>query len=644
MSGWLSLLPVIPGGAAVLLALFGRRMSYAVQSILAVLSVLLVFLMAVNITLGVESFLAMEPVTWNAGAWILTKDLQALFGYYLDSLSLPLVLLITGFGTLIVTYSVQYMHGDEDSARYFASITFFIAAMLLLVIGENLFLVFLGWEGVGLASYLLIGHYWKSDYAPPAAYRAFFFNRVGDVFFLIGVFLLFDVAGTASFAGFHELLGLTSAHIVANVPFDADQLAQLQLAALFLLGGAFGKSAQMPLHVWLPDAMAGPTPVSALIHAATMVTAGVYLLARLGWLFTLAPVAMNVVFVASLITLIVAAILACMQYDVKKVLAYSTLAHLALMFLAHSANHGGAAMMHLFGHAAFKALLFLAAGSVIAFQHHEQDLRKLTGALRTMPVTRAAFWIGALGAAGFVPYVSAAFFSKEFVMHALAHPGGEAAFFGLPGAAVYWTVFVAELLGLVYIFRMLGYLEGNNKAGAHFASESGLWIRMVLGVLIVAAPAFGIFSATEGFGGAGTLYYMIAGGAAMSEPEFTTIIKNAAAGLAIGGLVFVSFYNAERRARLEQLAIFRPADVFARNFYFDDVYRMVLLQPLSRISRGAYTLIESPLVIGGVRRSGLVFVQISRFLRRLQRGLVDHYAYALVTALALMLGAALLWR
>ncbi len=642
MSGWLSLLPVIPGGAAVLLAVFGRRMSYAVQGTLAVLSVLLVFLMAVNITLGVDSFIAMEPVTWDAGAWILTKDVQALFGYYVDSLSLPLVLLITGFGTLIVAYSVQYMRGDKDSARYFASITFFIAAMLLLVIGENLFLVFLGWEGVGLASYLLIGHYWKSGYAPPAAYRAFFFNRVGDAFFLIGVFLLFDVAGTVSFAGFHELLGLTGGHIVANVPFDAEQLVQLQYAALFLLGGAFGKSAQMPLHLWLPDAMAGPTPVSALIHAATMVTAGVYLLARLDWLFTLAPVALNVVFVAALLTLIVAAILACVQYDVKKVLAYSTLSHLALMFLALSAGHSGGAVMHLFGHAAFKALLFLAAGSVIAFQHHEQDMRKLTGCLRSMPVTRLAFWIGALGAAGFVPYVSASFFSKEFVMHAVAHPAGTAAFFGLSGSVVYWIEFTAELLGLVYIFRMLGYLEGQSNAS--YAGESGLWIRLVLGVLIVVAPAFGIFSATESYGGTGTLHHMIAGSRAMSEPGLATIIKNAVAGLLIGGLVFVSFYNAERRARLEHWTVFRPARLLAHNFYFDDVYRLVLLRPLQSGARGAYNLIESPLIIGSLRRSGMLFVQLSRLLRQMQRGLVDHYAFALIAALVVMLGAALLWR
>ncbi|MEQ9365636.1 MAG: NADH-quinone oxidoreductase subunit L, partial [Leptospirales bacterium] len=412
----LPLTVVAPVAAAVILGVFGRRFAYSVQGGIAVFGVFTAFACVVALVLTRDSLLGFSPVAWYGGDWLLTDQIQAAFVLFFDRLSLLMSLLVTGFGGAIILYSVQYMDHEADTSRFFASISLFIAAMLLLVLGENLFVLFIGWEGVGLASYLLIGHYWKTDFAPPAAMRAFFVNRVGDLFFMIGVFLLFQATGTVSLPAMAQQFQLAGDFDSLAAAVDKDLL---QWSALFLLGGVFGKSAQVPLHVWLPDAMAGPTPVSALIHAATMVTSGIYLMTRLDWLYALAPAAMQVVFFASLATLLIGSTLACLQSDIKKVLAYSTLAHLGLMFLAVSAGDAPAGMMHLFAHAAFKALLFLAAGSVIYFQHHEQDLNKLRGVLKHMPITRAAFWVGAIGAAGFLPFLSASFFSKDLVMHAI---------------------------------------------------------------------------------------------------------------------------------------------------------------------------------------------------------------------------------
>ena len=320
------------------------------------------------------------PVTLDLGPWLATHGFQAALRLRLDSVALCMVLLVTFFGSVITAYSIGYMRDDREQGRFFASLNLFVAAMLTLVLSDNLVLIFLGWEGVGLCSYLLIGHYWDQPGVPLAAFRAFFVNRIGDLFFILGVFMAFAAFGTVS-------LSELRAHGPELIPGHEWEAG---MAALLLLGGAFAKSAQAPLHVWLADAMAGPTPVSALIHAATMVTAGVYLLMRLDWLYAVVPQARFIVAVCGLITLIVGAFLALTQTDIKKILAYSTLSNLALMFLALAAGSSGAAMLHLFGHAFFKALLFLSAGSVILAAHHEQDLRRLQGVLKTLPVTRIA--------------------------------------------------------------------------------------------------------------------------------------------------------------------------------------------------------------------------------------------------------------
>ncbi|MCR9143683.1 MAG: NADH-quinone oxidoreductase subunit L [bacterium] len=637
-----------PASVAVVLGVFGRRLPYAAQGGLAVLGTFTAFAAILALTLGLDSLLGFAPVAWYGGDWILTEDLQAAIVLYFDSLSLLMSLLVTGFGGAIVLYSVQYMDHEEDTSRFFASISLFIAAMMLLVLGENLFLLFIGWEGVGLASYLLIGHYWKTDFAPPAAMRAFFVNRVGDMFFMIGVFLLFQATGTVSLPAMAREFQLVGDLANSARAVDPDLL---QWAALFLLGGIFGKSAQVPLHVWLPDAMAGPTPVSALIHAATMVTSGIYLMTRLDWLYALAPAAMQVVFYASLATLLIGSTLACLQSDIKKVLAYSTLAHLALMFLAVSAGDSPAGMMHLFGHASFKALLFLAAGSVIYFQHHEQDLGRLRGVLKHMPITRAAFWVGAIGAAGFLPFASASFFSKDLVMHAIQSGHG---------AGAYWLVFLAELLGVVYMFRLLGYLESSaapaaansapaasgsstsNAAGGgdhslHSpAPESGWIIRGVLLALTIFAPIFGWLSASPGFGGSGMLYALIAKTSTMPEPALFSIAKNVSSGLVIAGLVFWLYRKSGSRPEVEsKLAQLSPVQ---RNYFFDDAYRSVILRPLELLARLGYGVLEGPLFTGMLRQTGAYFQHAARGLRVLQSGSVNQYALFFMVLLTAILG------
>lgn len=621
------LLPVAvlsPAVAAIAIALLGERLPKAVQGWVAVLGAAVSLGCVITLATSQTSTLGFEPVAWFGGDWILTADLQAAFVLYFDRVALLMGLLVTGFGTLIVLYSVQYMDHEDGTPRFFASISLFLAAMLMLVFGENLFLIFIGWEGVGLASYLLIGHYWKTDFAPPAAMRAFFVNRVGDVFFLIGVFLLFQATGTVS------LPAMSTPSALAALGENTANSELLGYAALFLLGGIFGKSAQMPLHVWLPDAMAGPTPVSALIHAATMVTSGIYLMTRLDWLYAVAPGALYLVFVASLVTLLVGSTLACLQSDIKKVLAYSTLAHLALMFLALSAGDSPAGMMHLFGHAAFKALLFLAAGSVIYFQHHEQDLNKLRGVLGRMPVTRAAFWIGAIGAAGFLPFVSASFFSKDLVMHAVG---------ASHGGLVYWLVFVAELLGVVYMFRLLGYLESaptDSASARKIAGEHGWIIRLVLAILVIFAPVFGWISASPGYGGSGWLYGMIAGAKTVPEPAVSSLVKNLVSGLAIAAGVFWLYARSARAPAAE--ARLAGATPVRRLYFFDDVYSVVILQPLAFLARTGFSLLEGPFFAGALRQAGSAFQTLSQGVSKLQSGYVNHYALVIVILLTGILG------
>lgn len=411
--------------------------------------------------------------------WIQTTGLNLKIGFSIDAISGIMVLIVTGVGFLIHLFSIGYMHHDVGAAKYFAYLNLFIFNMLLLILGDNLLVMFVGWEGVGLCSYLLIG-FWFSDEAKAAAgMKAFITNRIGDAGFLLGMFLLFVTFGTLNFSEINQL-----AQGMSGLSWGAP----LTLATLFLFIGATGKSAQIPLYVWLPDAMAGPTPVSALIHAATMVTAGVYMIIRLSSLFIATPMTMHVIAIVGAITALLAATIGITQWDIKKILAYSTVSQLGYMFLAVGVGAFGAALFHLMTHAFFKALMFLGSGSVIHAMHEEQDVRKMGGLKKYLPITHATFLTGWLAIIGF-PLMSG-FFSKDEILWMSFHSP--------LGSPWLWVVgLIGAMLTAFYMTRLMALtFWGQSRVEKHVHPHESppiMWIPLVaLAVLSVAAGWIGI--------------------------------------------------------------------------------------------------------------------------------------------------------
>ena len=407
-------------------------------------------------------------------SWVAVEEFRATIGLALDGLSLTLLGIVTGVGFVIHLFAAWYMQGEAGVRRFYAYMNLFVAGMLLLVLSDNLLLLYLGWESVGLCSYLLIGYYYRTAANGWAAFKAFLVTRIGDVFLAIGLFWLFRELGTLDIA---DLLTL------APQVWQAGDW-QPQLAALLILGGALGKSAQLPLHTWLADAMAGPTPVSALIHAATMVTAGVYLIARLYGIFELAPAVRLLAGGIGALTLLMAAFAALAQTDIKRVLAYSTMSQIGYMFLALGVGAYQAAIFHLMTHAFFKALLFLAAGAVIVSCHHEQDMRRLGGLWQRLPLPYAGFLVGGAALAA-LPLISAGFFSKdEILWQALAAGQGGLLLAGLVGA----------LLTSLYTVRLIiGTFHGKPQSdnARHATSGRGLLHGLPLVVLAVLSTFLG---------------------------------------------------------------------------------------------------------------------------------------------------------
>lgn len=402
--------------------------------------------------------------------WMAIGSFKPEFALRIDGLSLVMLCVVTGVGALIHLFASWYMRGEEGYARFFAYMNLFVASMLYLVLGDNLLFLYCGWEGVGLCSYLLIGFYYRNPANGAAAMKAFVITRVGDVSMALGLFLLFREVGT-----------LNIQDVLAAVPTHSDP-STLSLAALLLLGGAVGKSAQLPLQTWLADAMAGPTPVSALIHAATMVTAGVYLVARMHGLFALSPDVMATVGAVGAVTLLLAGFSALVQTDIKRVLAYSTMSQIGYMFLALGAGAWQAAVFHLVTHAFFKALLFLSAGAVIVACHHEQDIFKMGGLRKKLPLVYACFLVGG-GALAALPFITAGFYSKDEILwlaYANGHPVLAVA--GITGA----------FLTSLYTFRLIfTVFHGEAKTDAH--AGHGVAYGLPLLALLVLSTAAGAF-------------------------------------------------------------------------------------------------------------------------------------------------------
>ena len=508
---WIILAPLI--GAAIN-GLLGARIQKAAGknaiAAIAIVPVLISFLLAVN---AFRRLLTLEPnqrfLLDSMSRWIHVGNLNVDLAFWVDPLSAVMILVVTGIGGLIHLYSVGYMHEEPSFWRFFAYLNLFMAAMLTLVLGDSLLTLFVGWEGVGLCSYALIGFWYKEWANASAGSKAFIVNRIGDFGFVVGMFALFWGLAESGHGTLVVREIRQHAHLLADQTFWGFALPTFVTLALFV--GATGKSAQIPLYVWLPDAMAGPTPVSALIHAATMVTAGVYMIARLGFLFTMAPATLHVIATIGVLTAFFAATIGLAQYDIKKVLAYSTVSQLGFMFVAMGVGAYSAGIFHLFTHAFFKACLFLGSGSVIHALHHEQDMRHMGGLRKYMPITFATFLISTLAIAGMPPF--AGFFSKdEILWKAFTSPLG------------HWWIWLLGTMtaGLTafYMFRQVfmvfygeyrgagaghgdhhGDAKHGHGHGSHKPHESPGLMTMPLVVLAAGAVLVGFLNVPGGLGG-----------------------------------------------------------------------------------------------------------------------------------------------
>ena len=459
--------------------------------------------------------------------WLTVDDFASPVTLHLDGLALTMLGVVTGVGFLIHLFASWYMRGDEGYSRFFAYMNLFVASMLLLVLGDNLLLLYFGWEGVGLCSYLLIGFYYRNPANGAAALKAFIVTRIGDVLMVLGLFILFHAFGTLNI---QDLLAQAPQKFASGDPL-------LTAATLLLLGGAVGKSAQLPLQTWLADAMAGPTPVSALIHAATMVTAGVYLIARCHGLFSLTPFTLELVGLVGALTLLLAGFAALVQTDIKRILAYSTMSQIGYMFLALGVGAWQAAIFHLMTHAFFKALLFLASGAVINALHHEQNIFKMGGLRKPLPLAYACFLVGGSALAA-LPLVTAGFYSKdEILWEALASGHQPLLLAGLVGA----------LLTSLYTFRLIfTVFHGEAKSQAHAGHGVAHWLPLVVLLVLstfvgalIEPPLAGVLP--EGVGHAG--------GEAKHNLELLSGVI-AVFGIGLAGVLFLGRRDAVRRLAL----------------------------------------------------------------------------------------------
>lgn len=481
---WIMLLAPLVGAA--LNGLLLRKMSKGVSHLVGVLAMATSFAAAVSLFLNFMHA-GGQPQTFLAFDWLNAGGFHAPFKYMVDRLSGMMMLVVTGIGTLIHIYAGGYMHEEEKTYRFFTYLNLFVFMMLQLVMGDNLMVMFVGWEGVGLCSYLLIGYWFSDDKNAAAGMKAFLVNRIGDIGFLLAIFLTYKHFGTVSFSELKELIGTGT--------LDAVKLGAIGWITLCLFVGATGKSAQLPLYVWLPDAMAGPTPVSALIHAATMVTAGIFMMTRLNFMFYLAPHTMTVIAVIGGLTAFFAATIAFVQSDIKKVLAYSTVSQLGYMVMACGVGAFDAGVFHLFTHACFKALMFLGAGSVIVAMHHEQDMFKMGGLRKYMPITHVVFLIGVLAIIGMPPF--AGFFSKDEILWK-AFIGGGPWLWGLGAVTAGCTSFyMVRLLCLTFYGPHRGgghdHHHGHAKDDHHHEPhETGpvMWAPLVILALMSAGVGF----------------------------------------------------------------------------------------------------------------------------------------------------------
>ncbi|HSR50506.1 MAG TPA: NADH-quinone oxidoreductase subunit L [Acidobacteriota bacterium] len=643
------ILLLFPLLGAAINGLVGKRLPERAAGIIACSSVFLSFAVAVLSFFELLGLPHQERVhSVELFTWIQAGDFASQAAFLFDPLSAVMILVVTGVGFLIHLYSMGYMQGEDGYYRYFSYLNLFIFMMSVLVLADNYLLMFVGWEGVGLCSFLLIGYYFKERFAGDAAKRAFIVNRIGDFAFLLGMFLLFSEFGSIAYLDVFE-------NVSAIEPESGFGI--LSVITLLFFIGATGKSAQIPLFVWLPDAMAGPTPVSALIHAATMVTAGVYMIARSSALYSRAPDTLLIVAVVALATALLSALIAVAQRDIKKVLAYSTVSQLGYMFLACGVGAYSAGIFHLMTHAFFKALLFLGSGSVILAMHHQQDLFKMGGLRKYLPWTWGTMGIATLAIAGF-PFLSGFFSKDEILWEAYSSPLGGPAFYAVGALVAGLTSF--------YMFRLMflcfhgeeriemgehhdDHGQGNHgddhghdaQAVQHKPKEPGWIVLLPLVLLAVLAVIGGWVGLPPWLSDTNQLHhflepsfeYRYVAHAATQEHHDHTALELTMAGLAVAlGLVgfLVAYWGYAKDPDLPGRVSRRFAGAYQlmRNkFLVDELYDTLFVYPIQWISRNILWRLMDASVIDGLVNGVAALAQIgSQMARRLQTGYVRSYA------------------
>jgi len=667
MEKLLWIIPIAPLAGAIingkLAALYSHREkgpNERLISFIGIVAPLVSFVIAVGVFLHLQGLdPSVRRVTQTLFPWMVAGDFHIHFALMIDSLSMVMVLVVTFVGTLIHVYSAGYMHGDRGFARYFAYLNLFMFSMLVLVMGKNLPLLFVGWEGVGLCSYLLIG-FWYRDLANAAAgKKAFIVNRIGDFAFLIGMFVIFMATSRLGHPTL-DFLGLREAVSANPAAFKGIATA----AGILLFIGACGKSAQIPLYVWLPDAMAGPTPVSALIHAATMVTAGVYMVARLSFLYMLSPTAMAVVATVGAVTAIFAATIGICQKDIKKVLAYSTVSQLGYMFVAVGVGAFSAGIFHLMTHAFFKACLFLGSGSVIHSMSGEQDMFKMGGLRKKMKITWITFFIASLTISGIPPL--AGFFSKDEILWSAFN-----ARLPIPGwSGLLWALlFVGAGITAFYMFRAVFLtFHGERRYSdevAHHVHESPFSMTSVLVVLAVGSVVAGLIGIPAALGGGNHFHHYLepsigpiaehAAGVGVEHGEVPGAAAHGAAEVGHGAAAEAAHHGSQtlefllmalsvlvgltgigvsvrlylKRPELPGQIASRLAGLYRlvyNKYFVDEVYEATLVKPGYALSNALlFRVIDRWVIDGTVNAVGIVSRLLGSAVRMLQTGVVRTY-------------------
>jgi NADH-quinone oxidoreductase subunit L len=627
MEDIIGLIPLAPFLGFLLIALLNKQLRQWLVALIACTSVLSSFVLSVALffSLGDDQ----TSFSYTAFDWITTGDLSVSFSFLVDPLSVLMMLIITGVGFLIHVYSAGYMHGDEGFNRFFAYLNLFIFFMLVLVMGDNYLLMFVGWEGVGLCSYLLIGFWFKNTEYNNAAKKAFIMNRIGDLGLILGVIMIFIHFDSLSYQ-----------EVFSGASEFAAGSQTITIITILLFVGAIGKSAQIPLYTWLPDAMAGPTPVSALIHAATMVTAGIYMIARNNILYSLAPFTLDLIIIIGLATAVLAATIAVAQNDIKKVLAYSTVSQLGLMFLALGLGAYTSGIFHMTTHAFFKALLFLGAGSVIHGMGGVQDIRQMGGLRKYLPITYATFLIGTLAISGIPPF--AGFFSKDEIL-ATAFAQNK---------IVWGLAFFASLLTAFYMFRLFFLtFSGTSRAKAevaHHIHESPQTMTTPLIALAVLSVIGGLIGIPAVLGGNHALNNFLSPVFAQSQnllpahhvahtTELILIGLVVALTLVIIFIAYSMYVSRKKVPTPEGVSLNSFHRILYNKYYVDEIYDSIIVRPMNFLSRALDAVVERLLIDRIVNGAGRAVTWGGKTLRLVQTGNTGFYIFAMVISIIVLL-------